>query len=171
MPGKNVSIAFAELLLSSQSYSLLRVIAFHANEALMSTLGASVPGCFTRCHFGASTTVRWVGGAAGWVGRWQDEWRHSGLAGDEGKGGDKRRERVRKWRWIISILCRPPSHQRLMPLADAAFAFPPALNIASRSRSFFHLRAHLKERKKSKWRKKEARQYWWGEGWRRRIRQ
>lgn len=64
---KDVSISLAELLLSSKSHSLLEVIAFHANEALMSTLGASVPRCFTRCHVGASA-VRWVGGrsSGGW---------------------------------------------------------------------------------------------------------
>lgn len=48
----------------------------------------------------------------------------------------------------------PDTPSLLMPLADAAFAFPPALNITSRSRSFFHLGAHLRE-KESKKKKKE----------------
>lgn len=45
-------MSFAELLRSSTGHSHPEVIAFHANEALMSTLGASVRGCFMLCHFG-----------------------------------------------------------------------------------------------------------------------
>lgn len=61
---KDTFISFAELLCSSKTHSLLEVIAFHANEALMSTLGASVPRCFMCCHFGDSTVGRGGGGGA-----------------------------------------------------------------------------------------------------------
>lgn len=54
----------------------------------------------------------------------------------------------------------PDAPSPLMPLADAAFAFPPALNISSRSRSFFHLGAHLRDKESKKQKaKKKACQY------------
>lgn len=48
----------------------------------------------------------------------------------------------------------PDAPSLLMPLADAAFAFRPALSISSRSRSFFHLGAHLREKESKKQKKK-----------------